>query len=73
MDSFRVTIISFRDVTVQAESLAAARDWAENREGNSIFSDPSHWEVHDVCPNEGEEAFWEVHPDGTYTPIPEEL
>lgn len=71
MPTYRVTLVSYRDVLIEAPSQADARDWAEARRSNSMFGDPGYWETHDISPDEGEVADWRANPDGTATRIEE--
>lgn len=66
MPNFRVTLVNYRDCTVEAPDLATARRWAQNREPNAPFCDPVGWSISDVTPDDYEDAIIAVQPDGTF-------
>ena len=66
MPNFRVTLVNYRDCTVEAPDLATARQWAENRQGNELFNDSMQWSLDSIVPDEDEEPIAVVSADGQH-------
>lgn len=69
MPNFQITLVSYRDVTVQAKDLETARQWRKNRPGNALFSEPTEWAFNGVFEDYDNKASAEVHADGTHTEV----
>ena len=56
-----------------AESKEVAEQWAKNRLGNILLSDPSDWEVSEVREEDDDvaESYHQVFADGTHAYLPE--
>jgi hypothetical protein len=67
MPNFRITLVAYRDVTVQAKDLDTARQWDNHRPDSELFCDPSSWSSDGIEEDLDEDAYVEVHADGTYT------
>lgn len=65
LSSFRVRVVSSREVTVSADNIATVASWLMNRQGNELFSDPGDWVVQSIEVVPTQDTV-EVFADGTW-------
>lgn len=68
MPLFKIEIVAYRDVVVEAEDKEVAEQWYRNRQGNAVFNEPTGWQLNELrwtTEEENGKACVEVLADGT--------